>query len=125
MGAGLCGARKALWRYNYTVPEAETYRGSRFFYERSGRAERRIHGSRLFMTQGERWLAKYNEVKDFIEVNHRNPSKYDAEERGFYCNWLKHNRKLYNAGEMKGERMEMFKELMELGERYKHKNQYG
>ncbi len=76
------------------------------------------------MTQDERWLAKYNEVKTFIEINHRNPSKYDAEERGKYCNWLRHNKKLYNFGELKSERIGMFKELMELGEKYKRVNQY-
>ena len=76
------------------------------------------------MTQDEKWLQKYNEVKDFIETNHRNPSRYDANERGPYCNWIKHNKKLYNAGELKGERMEKFKELLELSEKNKHKNQY-
>lgn len=76
------------------------------------------------MTQDEKWLEKYNEVKDFIEINHRNPSKHDAEERGKYLNWIKHNKKLYNAGELKGERMEKFKELLELSEKNKHKNQY-
>ena len=34
------------------------------------------------MTQDERWLVRYNEVKTFIEENHRNPSKHDDEERG-------------------------------------------
>lgn len=76
------------------------------------------------MTQDERWMAKYNEVKTFIETNHRNPSKYDAEERGKYCNWLRHNKKLYNSGELKVERMAMFKELMELTEENKRVNQY-
>ena len=76
------------------------------------------------MTQDERWLAKYNEVKTFIETNQRNPSKYDATERGKYCNWLRHNKKLYNSGELKEDRMKMFKELLGLGERYKHINQY-
>ena len=33
------------------------------------------------MTQDERWMARYNEVKEFIEREHRNPSRYD-EERG-------------------------------------------
>lgn len=28
------------------------------------------------MTQEERWIAKYNEVVDFIETNHRNPSRH-------------------------------------------------
>ena len=76
------------------------------------------------MTQDERWLAKYNEVKTFIEKHHRNPSKHDPEERFKYYNWLKHNRQLMNAGELKGERMEKFKELLELSEKNKHKNQY-
>ncbi len=76
------------------------------------------------MTQDDRWLAKYNEVKNFIKTNHRNPSKYDAEERGKYCNWIRHNRKLYNSGELKEDRMQMFRVLLELGEENKHKNQY-
>ena len=39
-------------------------------------------------------------------------------------NWLKANRKKMNAGEMKPERLEAFKKLLELGEQYKRKNQY-
>ena len=34
------------------------------------------------MTQDEKWIVRYNEVMKFIENNKRNPSKYDAEERG-------------------------------------------
>ena len=60
----------------------------------------------------------------FIEANKRNPSKYDAKERGRYVNWLRHNRKLYNSGEMKEERRVQFKELMALMEANGHKNQY-
>ena len=76
------------------------------------------------MTQDDRWLEKYNGVKSFIETNKRNPSRYDARERGLYCNWLRHNKKLYNAGELKVERMEMFKELLVLMKGYKRVNQY-
>lgn len=76
------------------------------------------------MTQDERWLEKYNEVVEFIEKNKRNPSKHSDEERGRYLNWLKHNRKLYAAGEMKEERVEAFKKLIELSEHYRRKNQY-
>ena len=32
------------------------------------------------MTQDERWNIRYNEVKSFIETNHRNPSKHRIEE---------------------------------------------
>ena len=53
------------------------------------------------MTQDELWLKKYQEVKAFIETHHRNPSRHNPEERFKYCNWLKHNKKLINAGGMK------------------------
>ena len=76
------------------------------------------------MTQDEIWNNKYQEVVAFIEKNKRNPSKYDPEERGRYGNWLRHNRKLFNAGELKPERLERFQELLELSERYRRKNQY-
>lgn len=39
-------------------------------------------------------------------------------------NWIKHNRKLMNAGEMKEERVKMFRDLLTVGEKYKHKSQY-
>lgn len=76
------------------------------------------------MTQEEKWLARYNEVKNFIEKNHRNPSKHDEEERGKYLNWIKHNRKQLNAGTLKSERVEPFKQLLALMEENKRKNQY-
>ena len=76
------------------------------------------------MTQDERWTARYNEVVTFIKTNKRNPSKYDAEERGEYYTWLKHNRKQMNARTLKPERVEKFKELLALCEQYKNKNQW-
>jgi len=76
------------------------------------------------MTQDELWKSKWQEVMTFIESNKRNPSKHSDEERGRYLNWLKHNRKLYAAGEMKEERVEAFKKLVELSEKYRRKNQY-
>ena len=76
------------------------------------------------MTQDERWLEKYNEVKNFIEANKRNPSKHCDEERGKYLNWIKHNKKLSNSGEMKAEREELFERLLSLCEGYKRVNQW-
>ena len=75
------------------------------------------------MTQDERWLARYNEVKSFIEANHRNPSKYYDEEK-LMVHFLKRGRKLMNAGELQEPRLGMFKELLELSEKYRRKNQY-
>lgn len=75
------------------------------------------------MTQDEKWMARYNKVKAFIETNQRNPSRHFVENRNM-LSWLKHQRKLMNKGELKPERVESFKELLTLSERYKHKNQY-
>ena len=75
------------------------------------------------MSQDERWMTRYKEVVSFIEANHRNPSKYVGAEREL-VNWTKQQRKLMNAGELKAERLEMFKELLALSEQYKHKNQW-
>ena len=69
-------------------------------------------------------MKKYKEVVGFINANKRNPSRYDEEERGRYVNWLRHNRKLYNSGELKPERVEKFEELSRLCETYRRKNQY-
>ena len=75
------------------------------------------------MTQDERWLARYQEVKSFIEKNHRNPSKYYPEEK-LMVHFLKRGRKLINAGELKEPRLSLFKELLALAEENKHVNQY-
>jgi len=75
------------------------------------------------MTQDELWLKKYQEVKAFIETNHRNPSRPRIEEH-LMLNWLKHNRKLLNAGLLRPEREEWFNGLLELGEKVKRVNQY-
>ena len=75
------------------------------------------------MTQDEKWQIKYDEVKDFIESNHRNPSKYVPEEKGM-VNWQKQQRKLINAGLLKPERVGLFEKLQELAEKYRRVNQY-
>ena len=75
------------------------------------------------MTQDEKWLLRYIEVMEFIEANHRNPSRHRIEEHD-YLNWLKANRKAMNAGRMKPERVEKFRKLLEMTEKYKRKNQW-
>ena len=76
------------------------------------------------MTQDERWLGRYEEVMGFVETNHRNPSKHRIEEHDM-LNWLKVNRKVMNTGKMKPERVERFKALLVLMEKYKRVNQHG
>lgn len=68
------------------------------------------------MTQNSRWIAKYNGVLNFIATNHRI-------EEHFMLNRLKTSRKTLNAGELKPELVEVFKQLLELGKKYKHMNQ--
>lgn len=75
------------------------------------------------MTQDEKWMVRYQEVKSFIETNHRNPSKYAPEEK-LMTHFLKRGRKLINAGELQEPRLGLFKELLALCEQYKRKNQY-
>ena len=75
------------------------------------------------MMQDERWFAKYNEVVEFINSNHRNPSRHCIEEHDM-LNWLKANRKALNSGKLKDERIDAFNELLVLTDRYKRKNQY-
>ena len=75
------------------------------------------------MTQDEKWIVKYQDVIDFLEENHRNPSKHRIEEHD-YLNWMKANRKALNAGKMKADRVEKFRKLLEMTEQYKRKNQY-
>ena len=75
------------------------------------------------MTQEERCLKRYKEVKDFIETNKRNPSKYVAEER-LMVHFLKRGRKMLNAGELAEPRFSQFLELLELCNKYKRVNQW-
>lgn len=71
------------------------------------------------MTQDELWLSKNKEEKDFMETNHRNPSCHRIEEH-LMLNWLKLNRKLMDVGKLKEYRVEMFKKLLEIGEKYRY-----
>lgn len=75
------------------------------------------------MTQEERWKTRYEEVKNFIETNKRNPSKYVAEEK-LMVHFLKRGRKMLNAGELAEPRFSQFLELLALCEKYKRVNQW-
>lgn len=71
------------------------------------------------MTQDERWLVRYEEVKSFIEREWRNPSMYYPEER-----LIKSGRKLMNLEELQEPRFGMFKKLLFLNKQSKHVNQW-
>lgn len=76
------------------------------------------------MDQETRWLNRYNEVMKFMEREHRKPSKYYPEEKLMF-HFIHHNKKLYNARTLKGDRVEAFEKLLALCEEYKRVNQYG
>ena len=75
------------------------------------------------MTQDERWIVRYDEVMDFLEKNHRNPSRHRIEEHDM-LNWVKKQRKLMNAGTLKPERVGAFNQLLAKMEKCKRVNQY-
>lgn len=85
--------------------------------------EHELHKSTRIMTQDERWTIRYNEVKVFVEREHRNPSRHRIEEHDM-LNWIKVNRKLLNAVKLKEPRLSKFTELLNLIEQNKHINQY-
>ena len=70
--------------------------------------EHELPKSTRIMTQDERWLAKYKDVRAFIETNHRNPFKYYDGEK-LMVHFLKWSRKPMNAGELKEDRITMFR----------------
>lgn len=75
------------------------------------------------MVQDERRLKRYQDVMEFVDKNHRNPSRPRIEEHAM-LNRPKANRKKMNAGELKPERSDAFKKLQEQMDQYKRKNQY-
>lgn len=75
------------------------------------------------MTQEEKWISRFNEVREFIESNHRNPSKHRLEEHNM-LSWVKQQRKLLNAGKLKPERLEPFQKLLDIWEENRRINQY-
>lgn len=64
-------------------------------------------------------MARYNDAMEFMERNHRNPSRHRLEEHDV-LNWIKHNRNVMN----KGERVELFKVLLGKIEENKRVDQY-
>ena len=73
--------------------------------------------------QDERWNNRYEEVKSFIETNHRNPSKHYDEERNMHT-FVKHTKKQMNQGLLKPERIAPFNELLAKMAEYKRVNQW-
>lgn len=75
------------------------------------------------MTQDEKWQKQYGQMMEFMEVNHRRPSRSRIEEHDM-LNWFKHTKKMIAKGDYPPERVEQFAKLMEVADKYRRKNQY-
>ena len=75
------------------------------------------------MTQDERWNLHYEEMMTFMKTYHRRPSKYKLEEHDM-LNWFKATKKRVAKGELSEERLEKFKLLHEVADKYRRLNQY-
>ena len=58
-----------------------------------------------------------------MDTYHRNPSKHRVEDH-LMLNWMKHQRKLMNKGELKPERVAAFKRLLAKSDKLKRVNQW-
>lgn len=57
-----------------------------------------------------KWLAKYQQLKDYVEQYHQLPDKKKVENRGL-LNWWKYNKKLAKLGKLSEEKLQMLQEL--------------
>ena len=75
------------------------------------------------MTQEERWQQQYEQMMEFMETNHRRPSKHRLEEHDM-LNWFKATKKRIAKGELADERLKKFHVLLEVADKYRRLNQY-
>lgn len=68
-------------------------------------------------------MVKYNEVVEFIQNNHRNPSRHRIKDHNM-INWFQAHRKLMNADVLKEPRLSKLIELLDLCDEYKRDNQW-
>lgn len=57
-----------------------------------------------------KWLAKYQQRKEYVEQHHQLPDKKKVENRGL-LNWWKYNKKLAKLDKLSEEKLRMLQEL--------------
>ena len=57
-----------------------------------------------------KWLAKYLQLKEYVEQHHQLPDKKKVENRRL-LNWWKYNKKLAKQGKLSEEKLRMLQEL--------------
>lgn len=75
------------------------------------------------MKQDDLWELNYLDIMDFMTGQKRRPSKHRLEDHQM-LNWLKYQKKRMVQGKMKPERIDRFKQLLEVADQYLRKNQY-
>ena len=75
------------------------------------------------LTQDEKRQIQYDQMMEFMETNHRRPSKHRLEEHDL-LNWFKHTKKMIAKGGYPPDRLEKFAKLLEVASKYRRKNQY-
>ena len=75
------------------------------------------------MTQDEKWQRQYEQMMTFMETYHRRPSKHRLEEHNM-LNWFKATKKRIAKGNYPEDRLEKFKLLMRVADKYQRLNQY-
>ena len=75
------------------------------------------------MKQEESWQRHYDEIMQFMEQNHRCPSRHRLEDHRM-LNRIKYNKKQIVKGLFPDERVERFNKLLDTAKKYRRLNQY-
>ena len=89
----------------------------------SSRRRKRSNRSVVLMKQEESWQRHYDEIMQFMEQNHRCPSRHRLEDHRM-LNWIKYNKKQIVKGLFPDDRMERFNKLLDTAKKYHRLNQY-
>ncbi len=69
------------------------------------------------------WDLRYNEIWQFVETNHRCPSRHRINEHQL-LNWMKYNRKIMNKDQMEKSKQDKFVKLLDFMHQFHNVNQY-
>ena len=75
------------------------------------------------MTSDERWEQNFVQLMQFMETNHRRPSKHRVEEHQM-LNWLKFNKRCYANDSLPHHRRERFEQFWAMAGEVQRINQY-
>ena len=75
------------------------------------------------MNRDIKWKIHYDEVWEFVNKNHRSPSRHHLEEKKM-LNWLKYNRKMLNRDALSDGNKEEFLKLKSFISSFNRVNQY-